>query len=60
MKKLEARSIALIFGLLITIPVVAFAIGLRPEPNQNRPPTPLPAITVEGIMDRELTPQIDQ
>ena len=60
MKRLEAKSIALIFGALITIPVIAFAVGMRPEPNQNRPPTPLPEITVEGIMDRELTPQLDQ
>ncbi|MCP3994363.1 MAG: hypothetical protein GY722_04750, partial [bacterium] len=60
MKRLEAKFIALIFGALIAIPVTAFAIGMRPESNQNRPPTPLPDITVEGLMDRELTPQLDQ
>ncbi len=60
MKRLESRVLAGVFVLLISIPVVAFAIGMRPEPNQNRPPTPLPDITVEGIMDRDLTPQIDQ
>ena len=60
MKRIEAKVIALIFVALITIPVVVFAIGIRPQPNQNRPPTPLPEITVEGIMDRDLTPQLDQ
>ncbi|MDJ0663474.1 MAG: hypothetical protein QNJ75_02865 [Acidimicrobiia bacterium] len=60
MKKFEAKIIALIFVALITVPVIVFAIGMRPEPNQNRPPTPLPEITVEGILDRELTPQLDQ
>ena len=60
MKRLEARVLAGIFVLLISIPVIAFAIGMRPEPNQNRPPTPLPDITVEGLLDRELTPQLDQ
>ncbi len=60
MKRLEAKFITLIFVALISIPVIVFAIGMRPEPNQNRPPTPLPEITAEGILDRELTPQIDQ
>jgi len=59
-KKLEAKVLALIFVALIAIPVVVFTFGFRPEPNQNRPPTPLPEITVEGILDRELTPQLDQ
>ena len=60
MKTLEAKFIALIFVALISIPVIVFAVGMRPAPNQNRPATPLPEITAEGILDRELTPQIDQ
>ncbi len=60
MKRIEAKVLAAIFVALISIPAVVFVIGMRPEPNQNRPPTPLPEITVAGIMDRELTPQLDQ
>ena len=60
MKKLESRAITAIFIVLISVPVIAFAIGMRPEPNQNRPPTPLPEITVAGVLDREVTPQLDQ
>ncbi len=59
MKKLEAWAIAAVFVALISIPVIAFASGARPEPNQNRPPTPLPEITVSGMLDRELTPRLD-
>lgn len=59
MKKLEAWSIAGVFAALIAVPIAAFASGARPEPNQNRPPTPLPEISVSGILDRELTPQLD-
>ncbi len=59
MKRVEAWILATVFVALISIPVIVFATGTRPEPNQNRPPTPLPDITVEGLLDRELTPQID-
>lgn len=60
MKPLESRLLTVIFILLISVPLVAFAVGLRPEPNQNRPPTPLPEITLQGILDRESTPRLDQ
>ncbi len=60
LKRIETRIVAGVFVLLISVPLVAFAIGMRPEPNQNRPPTPLPEISVSGVMDRELTPQLDQ
>lgn len=60
MMRFESRVIAAVFIALISVPVIAFAAGMRPDPNQNRPPTPLPEITVEGIMDREVTPQLDQ
>ncbi len=59
MKKLEAWIITTVFVALIAVPVVAFATGARPEPNQNRPPTPLPDISVAGVLDRELSPQLD-
>ncbi len=59
MKKIEIWIVAGVFTALISIPVVVFAAGARPEPNQNRPPTPLPDITVSGILDRDLTPQVD-
>ncbi|MCP4303630.1 MAG: hypothetical protein GY788_01855 [bacterium] len=59
MKRVEAKTIAGIFVALIGIPLIVFAAGTRPEPNQNRPPTPLPELTVEGIADRSLTPQVD-
>ena len=59
MKKIETWVVAGVFTALISIPVVVFAAGARPEPNQNRPPTPLPEITVDGILDRDLTPQLD-
>ncbi len=60
MKRLEARILTVVFIVLISVPLVAFAVGLRPEPNQNRPPTPLPEISVQGILDRELTPRLDR
>jgi len=60
MNRLEARLLTSVFILLISVPVIAFALGLRPEPNQNRPPTPLPEITMRGILAREVTPRIDQ
>lgn len=59
MKRFEAKLIAAVFIALISIPVIVFALGMRPEPNQNRPPTPLPEITADGILDRDLTPQLD-
>ncbi len=59
MNKIETWIVAGVFTALISIPVVVFAAGARPEPNQNRPPTPLPDINVSGILDRELTPQLD-
>ena len=59
MKKLEAWIITSVFVALIAVPIVAFATGARPEPNQNRPPTPLPDISVEGVLDRELSTQLD-
>ena len=59
MKNLEKWTIAAVFAALISIPIVVFATGARPEPNQNRPPTPLPELSVSGVLDRELTPQID-
>ena len=59
MKKLETWAIAAIFIALISIPLIVFAAGARPEPNQNRPPTPLPEVSASGILNRELTPQID-
>jgi hypothetical protein len=60
MKRLEARVLTAVFIVLISVPVIAFAVGLRPEPNQNRPPTPLPDLTLAGILDRELTPRLDR
>lgn len=59
MKRIEAKILTGVFVALISIPVIVFATGARPEPNQNRPPTPLPEITADGILDRELTPQLD-
>jgi hypothetical protein len=58
-KRLEAWGLTALFVAMIGIPVIFFAAGARPEPNQNRPPTPLPEITAAGILDRELTPQLD-
>jgi hypothetical protein len=58
-KRIEAKVLAAIFTALISIPVIVFAAGARPEPNQNRPPTPLPEITAEGFLNRELTPHLD-
>jgi hypothetical protein len=58
-KRLEIWTISALFAAMITIPVVIFAVGVRPEPNQNRPPTPLPELSVAGILDRDLTPQLD-
>jgi hypothetical protein len=55
----ETKIIAGIFVALISIPLIVFATGTRPEPNQNRPPTPLPELRVEGVFDRSLTPQVD-
>lgn len=43
----------------MSIPIVVFVAGVRPEANQNRPPTPLPAISVSGVLDRDLTPRLD-
>ncbi|MGA9597913.1 MAG: hypothetical protein WBV06_17285 [Acidimicrobiia bacterium] len=60
MSRLESRLLAVVFVLLISVPLVAFAVGLRPQPNQNRPPTPLPDLTMQGILDRQLTPQLDR
>lgn len=59
MKRIEAWLLTALFVAMIGIPVVVFASGTRPEPNQNRPPTPLPEITAESVLDRELTPQLD-
>ena len=59
MKRIEAWVLTTLFVAMIGIPVIAFAAGTRPEPNQNRPPTPLPDIEVSGVLDRELTPQLD-
>ena len=59
MRRPEAWILAVIFVALITIPLVVFAVGLRPEPNQNRPPTPLPEVNASGVLDGELTPQLD-
>ncbi|MDJ0923750.1 MAG: hypothetical protein QNJ77_04235 [Acidimicrobiia bacterium] len=59
MKKFEAWIIAGIFTALVALPTMVFVAGARPEPNQNRPPTPLPEISVSGMLDRELTPQLD-
>jgi hypothetical protein len=58
-KRTETRIIAGVFVALISIPLIVFATGTRPEPNQNRPPTPLPELRVEGVFDRSLTPQVD-
>jgi len=60
MSRLEARLLTVVFVLLVSVPVIAFAVGLRPEPNQNRPPTPLPEITLAGILEREVTPRLDR
>jgi hypothetical protein len=60
MSRLEARLLTVVFVLLISVPLVAFALGLRPEPNQNRPPTPLPDLTLEGILDREVASRLDR
>ena len=59
MKKIESRLLTALFVAMIGIPLIVFVTGARPEPNQNRPPTPLPEITVEGVLDREVTPQVD-
>ncbi len=59
MRRAEAWILAVAFIAMMTIPVIVFIAGLRPEPNQNRPPTPLPAISVSGVLDGELTPQLD-
>lgn len=59
MNRTEKWVIAAVFTSLIAIPTVVFAIGARPTPNQNRPPTPLPELTAAGFLDRELTPQLD-
>lgn len=59
MKRFEIWTISALFAAMITVPVVIFATGVRPEPNQNRPPTPLPELSVSGILGRELTPQLD-
>lgn len=59
MKRTEAWVLTALFVSMIGMPVVVFATGARPEPNQNRPPTPLPDLTAAGILDRELTPQLD-
>ncbi|MEA3501843.1 MAG: hypothetical protein U9R47_03650 [Actinomycetota bacterium] len=58
-RRVEAWILAVIFIALISIPLVVFAAGVRPEPNQNRPPTPLPDTSVSGVLDGELTPQFD-
>jgi alginate O-acetyltransferase complex protein AlgJ len=55
----EAWILTVIFVALITVPLVIFAAGVRPEPNQNRPPTPLPEVNAAGVFDGELTPQLD-
>ena len=59
MRRPEAWILTVIFVALITIPLVIFATGMRPEPNQNRPPTPLPDVNAAGVLDGELTPQLD-
>lgn len=59
MKRIEAWLLTALFVAMIGIPVIVFATGARPESNQNRPPTPLPEITADGVLDRELTPQLD-
>ena len=58
-KRIEIWVVTLLFLAMISIPVIAFAAGVRPEPNQNRPPTPLPEFNVADILNRELTPQLD-
>ncbi|MEA3510733.1 MAG: hypothetical protein U9R51_04790 [Actinomycetota bacterium] len=58
-RRTEAWILAVIFVALISIPVVVFVAGVRPEPNQNRPPTPLPDFDASGVLDGELTPQLD-
>ncbi len=59
MRRAEAWILAVIFIALISIPIVVFVAGVRPEPNQNRPPTPLPDVSASGVLDGELTPQLD-
>lgn len=58
-KRIETWAIAVIFIALISIPLIVFVTGTRPETNQNRPPTPVPQVSASGILNRELTPQID-
>jgi hypothetical protein len=57
--RLEAWLLAGLFLVMIAVPLVAFVAGIRPAPNQNRPPTPLPRFTLDGVLDRKLTPQLD-
>lgn len=59
MKRIESWLLTGLFVAMIGTPIVVFATGTRPSPNQNRPPTPLPEITVEGVLEREVTPQLD-
>jgi len=58
-RRVEAWALAAAFVMMLSIPIIVFVAGLRPAPNENRPPTPLPAVSVSGVLDGELTPQLD-
>jgi len=59
MNKFESWVQAILFITAVTVPVIIFGTGHRPEIGQNRTPTPRPTLSASGFLDRELTPQLD-
>ena len=59
MNPLTRRIVAVAWALFITLPLAAFAIGIRPASNENRPPTPYPEFGPLSAFDSDTYEVLD-